>query len=665
MNFLSPTQRAEMQSWVADRIREIPTRTSSATVSEYADTHRILPQGTPRPGPWSTAYTKYLEEIMNCMSVRSPIWRVILAKCAQIGATAAAENILAYFMDECPCEILMISATDALLEKWAKKRLEPLIDSCGFRHKIGRQHGAKKSRASGDTMMSKHFPGGALDMASAQSAPSLRSDSKRVLIRDEVDGAKAELSTGEGNWLDVSMARTKAFGNRKKVFDFSTPTTMDESAIWPEYLSGDQRKYFVPCPLCDEMQPLEWDAETGGMRWSLDEQGEVSAVWYQCAKCEGAIKEHYKSRMLAEGEWRPTSKSYDPNVRSYHINVLYAPPGMNTWTAIVMEWLQAEGDPGRLRAFVNLNLGLPYIEDGERPKTENVIALRGGYESKTIPTKGVLFLTMGIDVQRGSQKDKANPARLEYEICAHGAGRRTWSIDYGRITGAVTNPYEGAWETLNEMAAGGKFTFKREDGREFSPVMTFVDSGDGEGTSVVYEFCERWNACHPSKGRQTVKQKISGIKDEMSEHNFTRYALKKIGAVELVTISTNHYKDKTYQNLKIPRKQETEIQRPGFCAFPTDYTKRYFEMLTAEERLRDGSFDARGRRNEALDCRVMNLCAADFYLDGVVKWMRGEAVRLKSMTRLESEMKINTVQALEFQCRQVGGVMIGQRKVEE
>jgi len=38
-------------------------------------------------------------------------------------------------------------------------------------------------------------------------------------------------------------------------------------------------------------------------------------------------------------------------------------------------------------------------------------------------------------------------------------------------------------------------------------------------------------------------------------------------------------------------------------------------MLTAEEKMSDGSFDSKGRRNEALDCRVYALCAADVFLD--------------------------------------------------
>ena len=48
-------------------------------------------------------------------------------------------------------------------------------------------------------------------------------------------------------------------------------------------------------------------------------------------------------------------------------------------------------------------------------------------------------------------------------------------------------------------------------------------------------------------------------------------------------------------------------------------------MLTAEEKRRDGSFHAGDRRNEALDCRVMNLAAGDIFLDTLL-----EAERMKA-----------------------------------
>jgi phage terminase large subunit GpA-like protein len=231
-----------------------------------------------------------------------------------------------------------------------------------------------------------------------------------------------------------------------------------------------------------------------------------------------------------------------------------------------------------------------------------------------------------MDVQRGSEADTNNPARLEFEILGIGAGYRTWSILYKRIEGNIGDPYSGAWEELHQWALENKLTFYRSDGFGFPVSLFFIDSGSGgEEMDIIYRFCSRWQNTFPIKGFQSLKRRKTEKGDEITEGNFRRYrAAKMAEGVTLYEISTNYYKTQIYNNLKISR-QEIEPQRPGFCDFPSDYGERYFEMLTAEERHRDGSFHAGGRRNEALDCRVYALCAADVFLDSLLLDFRSYA----------------------------------------
>src|SRR3954471_23659524 len=55
------------------------------TVSEWADAHRMLPATAAEPGRWRTSRTPYLAEIMDALSVSSPIERVVFMKSAQVG----------------------------------------------------------------------------------------------------------------------------------------------------------------------------------------------------------------------------------------------------------------------------------------------------------------------------------------------------------------------------------------------------------------------------------------------------------------------------------------------------------------------------------------------------------------------------------------------------
>lgn len=595
-------------------------------ISEYVEGRRVMPSNTPFPGQWENDRTPYAVEIMDNMSPFSTVQITSIMKAAQIGLTAAAENVCGYWMDAFPAEILYTTATDGLLEKWATKRLEPLIDSIGMRHKIFAQAelGAK-NRRTGDKMYSKEYVGGTLNMTSVQSAAGLRSDSKRILILDEIDGAPRQLKTGEGNWLDVVYARANAWGARKKILEFSTPTTFEESLIKERYEAGDKRVFKVYHPCCGVLDDLRFDQ----LRHEI-KNGQLDNVWYECPHCSEKLYNHQKTEMMSlknGAHWQPTAIPRKKNHRSYHINSLYSPVGMMSWYELYQKYLDAQETPDGMRSFVNLYLGFPYKEQGSRPKLEKVIELRGDYREGSIPD-GVLFLTAGIDVQRGNDNDPLNPPRVEMEVLGHGSGFRTWSILYQVFEGPTTNgAFEGAWEKLHQWAVNGGLKFRRDDGFIFPVNLVFIDSGDGPYVDIVYQFASRWQNTYPSKGFGALLKRKEEKGDMAGPHNFKRYRAartERSGDTVFYEISTNYYKTHLYNNLKIPRR-DIDPQRPGFCAFPLDRGEKYFKMLTAEEKRSDGSFHAGGRRNEATDCRVMALCAGDVWLDAKVAAMRDAA----------------------------------------
>lgn len=648
LSYLSRRHELDMWRFLARTVAKIPSGADKITISEYAETRRVLPSSSPFPGRWSNRRTPYLNEIMDNMAITSDVQQQAIMKGAQIGLTAAAENICLYWMDCVPTKIMYMSATQDLLRKWMTTRLDPAIDSVGMREKIYMQAKGKGKRTTGDTLYQKDFIGGSLALASANSAASMRSDSIRVLIRDEVDGAPGELSTGEGNWIDVSFARTRAYGERKKVMDFSTPNIDETSVIKKRWERGDKRYYFVACPYCSKKQALNFGSEqsTHGMRGET-KAGELTDVYYLCEFCREPIRDHQKQALLDSGSWEPTTEPLEHGFRSYHISSLYSPQGMMSFRDCWREYLKSIDDPLEgPRVFQTLTLGLPYKEQGQQPEVQDVIELRNtGYRAGEVPD-GVLFLTCGIDVQRGSKsQDKyrreRNPARLELEVCGHGAKFKTWSILYKQILGETTDVSAGAWEALTEFVTNGGFDFfRRGDGRRFPVQLTLVDSGDGELTSIVYDFCSMWDNTFPSKGLNWIKKAKTqaaskDFDDVVDALNARKYRRSQIGdrQTTLFNISTNFYKNHTYRNLNATMRKlgsEGEWDNAGATQFPRDYPDDYFKMLTAESKKLDGSFVCgNGVRNEALDCRVMNLCACDIYLDGMVNRLRDEARRRK------------------------------------
>lgn len=668
--------------FLTELVEQKPTGRGPRTVSEYVHGHRIMPAGTPLPGIVDVYHTPYLIEIMDNMSPSSPVQEQDIMKSVQSALTFGAENVIMPWCAEWHAEVLYITGTEALLKKWGK-RLEPCIDSCGIRDKIISQITDKKTRTTGDKQLSKRFMGGGgLSMGSAQSASSLRSDSIQVLVIDEVDSAPELLKTGEGNYVDVAGGRTEAFGWKKKIMRFSTPTTYEASIIYKLFKLGDQREYYVPCKRCGKHFYMEFKQLVPEFKG-----GFLDLAWLKCPHCDEPHFNHDKTEMLKIGNafWKPEAISSSKYRRSYHVSKYMVPIGLASWTDIYQEYLKAKkAGPDGMRSFVNLQSGLPYKQLGVSPPLEKVIELKGAYHSREIPD-GVLFLTCAVDVQRGSQTDAKSPPRLEMEILGHGAEFRTSSIEYKVFTGriwridkktgesvpitggaaeaekidrelyeieydlGIDNPYKGAWAELHGWAVDN-FTYTRADGMKFTPRIVFIDSGDGDPVSMqaVYAFCRRpdWKNTYPIKGRGQIKRKLKGeTGDPVDDNSMIKYRPHRAPdtrEIEFYNISTWHYKAHLFNNLTVKR-QPFDPQSPHFCDFPQDYPEEYFKQLIASDKMPDGSFKDKDRAHEALDVRVYGLCAADVWLASRMVWYRkqmlaGQAKRPVERRRSQHEI---------------------------
>lgn len=638
-------------AWIIDAFQRRPTKRKNIDIPEYSET-TIIPAGKYTDAQFRLDRAPYVKEPLEMLSPGSNIQEVRLMFPAQSGKTTSGELFVMYYIEIIPSEIMHVDSNADQCRIWFNTRISPRATRKGIQFRA--QTEEKKSRRSGNTMYAKEFDGGNLDLASALSAAQLASKTKRIIHACEVDRWREELGP-EGLTWEIMHARTQAWGDQRKILAESTPTTYESSLIWPLYEAGDQRQFWVKCPLCKEPQILELYAEKKYGLYYETKAGriDIESICYICPACGKSWKEYRKQSTLNTGKWKPQVKAKTPYIASYNINGIYSP--FLTWFEIVETHNNIGGNFKRQQSFDNLKMGRPSKETGVRPKAERIYEMKGIYHAGEVPP-GVLFLTIGADVQQGSKQDKDNPPRIELEILGTGPGYRSWSIDYMRIEGPVHNPFSGAWEKLHQWALETGLTFKSKDGKKFKPVLVFIDSGDGNLTSTVYRFTQRWNNTFPIKGTGTLKAPEKG--DQFTKENFSRYRYSVIAdGLILYTIATNFYKTMIYNNLKIKR-IPGEIQSPGFCDFPfeygqvgTDYEK-YFSMLTAEEKLKDGSFHAGGRRNEALDCRVYALCAADVYLYGLVRNIR-EAMKKAGMKRDEVE-KINRRWVIEKLKREAG-----------
>jgi len=618
-------------------IGNIPTRKSNSNIAEYAE-KTIVPAGKFRGLKYRHDRAPFLKEILEALSPDSPFRHIRFMAPAQIGKTITAELAVMYYITQVPSEIMYVSSNETAAVKWLERRIVPRAAAAGVEFKAEVENNI--SRRTGNTSYSKLFPGGNIDIASALSPAQLASETKRVVLADETDRWRTELGDEGSVWHQI-IARTQAWGSQSKLFAFSTPTTEENSLIYFLFQEGDQRYYYVACPKCGHMQTLDFMAGRGhGLTWK--KKGGVilrSSLEYVCEKCQKGIKESSKNTMLNSGEWRPSAIAIHDYICSFNINGLYS--HMLDWYEMAASFEEAQKGPMLKQAHENLKMGRPFRDTGTRPKATKIIENRGTYKSGEVQD-GVLYLTAGIDVQEGSDTNENNKPRLEMEILGIGAGYRTSSVLYEVFYGDVSDPYSGAWEKLNKFALDTELTFYRNDGFGFPVALTFIDSGSGRMSDIVYRFCNRWQNCFPIKGRSEIKKTKKEAGDEVLQGNMQRYRASKLDEdVILYLINTNYYKNHIYHNLKISRQDGTE-QRPGFCDFPRDYEEKYFNMLTAEERRTDGSFhNPTGRRNEALDCRVYSLCAGDVFLDSEVlnyrSWAKSQGARPDDLLKITSK----------------------------
>ena len=91
-------------------------------------------------------------------------------KGAQVGGTEGGNSWIGYIIHQAPGPMLAVSPTVELAKRNSKQRIDPLIEESDVLRELVKP---ARSRDSGNTVLSKEFPGGALMMTGANSAVGL------------------------------------------------------------------------------------------------------------------------------------------------------------------------------------------------------------------------------------------------------------------------------------------------------------------------------------------------------------------------------------------------------------------------------------------------------------------------------------------------------------
>lgn len=558
------------------------------TAATWADTERILPPGSPEPGPWRSSRTPFMVPFLEACS--SPKYSTIVFVCgAQMGKTENILNVAGHRITDGPfVPILFVFPTEKLSRSMSNDRFKKMIESTDILY-------SRLEKGHADKVMEKFFSGIRCGFAYAGSATELSSHPAGLVLIDEID--RMSDVSGEGDPYLLAKARTKNYAGAKVVVT-STPTVERASRIWSLWESGTMGRWAWPCIHCKKF----FVPESTLLKWDKDctpEQALLTAKVF-CPHCGGAHEAKHQSRLNRTGRYEYCKKlseggyenigpdpAFSPTA-SFWVSGLASPWQTFGEIAYVIATAERTKNQGTIQGAVNTYYGECYRLRGDAPKWDRVKSHIIDYSCEQVPP-AIQIITMGVDVQKN---------RLYYVIRGYGYLAESWLLEFGEVFGETE--FDAVWIELRKIVE-----------KLFShiPILrVFVDSGYRPGKdkfvrpdNKIYIFCRlNMGQCYPTKGKDTQDKPVRTSKIDLTVSGKT---IK--GGVTLWHIDTDYFKRQIYSEIRVDD-NKWHVSK----AINDDYCKQ----ITSEECVTD----AVGKRtwiktredNHYLDCEVLADAAA-------------------------------------------------------
>ncbi len=545
----------------------------------------LTAQESSRAGPMRLSV--YQRAIGNAVFHDPNCRQVTVLKGVQIGYSKLLRVIFAYCVAVLAKRISVVFPTDGDTERFFKDEIATLYSRVQAVANILREI---KRGEPADTMSEQRYRNGAIAyFRAAFNEDSLQSFTSWLQLIDEVDRAGFQ-PRGHSAGDKISQIRNRGTDfTDSKVILGSTPGIRDISVVWREWETSDKRKLFVTCPKCRTTQELRWGGKKTryGFRWDLDEHGHVERAYYKCDTDRDCfIQEDEKEAIIEAGEYRPTAVPTQPgNVGIHAPSWISMSPGA-AWKILAQQWLEAQGDPQKLKEFVTFKMAEPWDEIGEGIDEHTVSTLFQSYPEE-IPDD-VVLLTCGGD----TQKNKAGKGTM-HEIPSREFTVTGWTrhgqmrvIGHWVFLGKPGDP-----SSDEEVRQFLRRHWKRKDGRTMQIMATAMDANGGfadEVRAFAASFSVNssvWAIIGDNKSKGTRSRYVWPTKATTNKKSRTQY----------YRIDSGLAKDAIFRLLR----QEDDYAP----MFPRSMPPNYLEKLLCEESkpVKGGGYywqPKRGRRAE-------------------------------------------------------------------
>lgn len=402
---------------------------------------------------------------------------------------------------------------DMAADKW-RESLLPVIDQSRFRDLLPRTGSGSRGASKVDVLQFRN--GATLKFMSGGGGDKSRAGfTSRVLVVTETDGLD-EVAGGsrESDKVTQLEARTRAFGNRKRVYLECTVST-EEGRTWIEYQHGTASSILMPCPHCNAYVAPEREQLTGwhGAESQVDARRTGAFTCPTCgefwteddrraANLAGVLV-HRGQQVEADGTVSGELPSTSTlGFRWSAINNLFVTAGdvaADQWRA--SRAVDEENAEREMRQFVWCLPAIPTKWDQTRILSDE-IARRVRHVPRGFLPPEAEVVTAAVDLGK---------YLLHWIVTAWSADATGHIVDYGRIEVAsddlgVEPGILNALRQLRDMLLAGFPQQGNPGAKPQPPKQVWIDAG--YMAPVVYSFCrEAGSRFRPAFGRGTSQQR--------------------------------------------------------------------------------------------------------------------------------------------------------------
>lgn len=451
---------------------------SKISTTEWANRHRYLAaESADLSGKYRADLTPWIPGIHDALD-DPRIWKVVCMKASQVAWTdGVINNWLGRIIDIDPSPVIGLFAKSDAAREYGVEKFAPMVTATP---RLSEKVDVRTSRKDGNRALFKKFPGGFLKLVGSNSPSNVKATPSPRVFVEEPDDASVNVGK-QGDSIKLLEERTKTYSRRKVVFG-GTPSVKGISTIEDAYLTGDQRRFHIPCPECHESHVLAWD----NVKWHLDPDtshpvyghSRPETAVYACPHCGAAWDDTAKNRAVRDGTW--IAERACRGVASFYVNELYSPFPGSRLERLVERFLEAQhkldqGDDTDMIVFVNSCLGMPYEYQSDAPAADALQDRAEDYPENTVPAGG-LILTAGVDVQHN---------RIAIIVRAWGRDEESWLVYWGEIFGNPIDKNDPVWQDLDQVLFRPR---PHSSGAPLTVSAASVDSGDGTTAEAVYQY---------------------------------------------------------------------------------------------------------------------------------------------------------------------------------